>query len=280
MATQSRRGRKPKPYVREGRGGYETRVFDRAVAWLARGGTQTELAKRSGLSVATLADFLSRRHSPTIGTVSALDDFLRSPRARSAPAKNSSIRGRVLPKRRVGKVSSDDMRVCRHCHAKLPISSFYTNGPGRAGRRHTCKQCTHTIRRQLEQSEPERVAHRKSSVEACRNKRKSDYRAWCQSAISRLRYRSEKDGVLFSLTPQDLLDIFPKDHVCPVLGVPFVLTEKSPYNPSVDRLEPSGGYVRGNVAIISRRANTIKHNAGGIELLKIANWVNAMTASQ
>lgn len=46
---------------------------------------------------------------------------------------------------------------------------------------------------------------------------------------------------------------------CPLLGVR--LERKGPYAPSLDKIIPSLGYVPGNVLVISRRANAIKHNA-------------------
>ncbi len=61
---------------------------------------------------------------------------------------------------------------------------------------------------------------------------------------------------------------------CPVLG--FLLdysTQRTegtghalPNSPSIDRIVPELGYVKGNVRIISHRANTIKSNASVQEL--------------
>ena len=47
---------------------------------------------------------------------------------------------------------------------------------------------------------------------------------------------------------------------CPVLGIPITPFEKglAPGTPSFDRIDPRKGYVKGNVAIISNRANRLK----------------------
>lgn len=42
--------------------------------------------------------------------------------------------------------------------------------------------------------------------------------------------------------------------ICPVLGTPMV-------GPSLDRIDSSKGYVKGNVRVISKRANMLKNNA-------------------
>jgi hypothetical protein len=49
-------------------------------------------------------------------------------------------------------------------------------------------------------------------------------------------------------------------------------------SPSLDRIDNSKGYVKGNVAVISFRANTLKNNATADELRAIANFMDeAMT---
>ena len=46
------------------------------------------------------------------------------------------------------------------------------------------------------------------------------------------------------------------------------------YSPSLDRIDPNKGYVKGNVQVISRLANIMKSNASPEELRAFANWVN------
>src|ERR1035437_5610489 len=61
--------------------------------------------------------------------------------------------------------------------------------------------------------------------------------------------RAEKQGVPFSITPEDI--VVPK--VCPVLGIKLHRAKgKGPqdYSPSLDRLKPKSGYVRGNITVI------------------------------
>lgn len=44
-------------------------------------------------------------------------------------------------------------------------------------------------------------------------------------------------------------------------------------SPSLDKIKPEYGYIKGNVCIISNIANTIKNNVGYEELYKIADWL-------
>jgi hypothetical protein len=74
------------------------------------------------------------------------------------------------------------------------------------------------------------------------------------------------------LTAADILAVFPADGKCPALGVPLVFGRRSPNNPSLDRIKPELGYVKGNIAVISRRANAIKQDATADELFRVAAW--------
>lgn len=62
---------------------------------------------------------------------------------------------------------------------------------------------------------------------------------------------------------------------CPVFGFPLK-SGKGAYRfnaPSADRIDPSKGYVRGNIQVISMKANTMKQNASTEELRQFALWV-------
>ena len=78
-----------------------------------------------------------------------------------------------------------------------------------------------------------------------------------------------------------LISIFPDDMKCPVLGVDMkwgLVEENYLYeSPSLDKINPSKGYIRGNVAWISLRANRIKSNATFDEVMKVAKWLEKIS---
>lgn len=63
---------------------------------------------------------------------------------------------------------------------------------------------------------------------------------------------------------------------CPVLGMPLTLHHgrRGPRDssPTLDRVVPSLGYVRGNVIVVSWRANRLKSDATMEELSRIVEW--------
>lgn len=82
------------------------------------------------------------------------------------------------------------------------------------------------------------------------------------------RQRAKLKNVHFDLTIDDLPASLPE--TCPVLGIPILSNvggrKTTPNSPSLDRRIPSLGYVKGNVRIISHRANELKSNATVDEL--------------
>lgn len=84
--------------------------------------------------------------------------------------------------------------------------------------------------------------------------------------LSHARNRASKKNIEFSITKEDLI----VPDTCPVFGTPFV--PRTRYAMSLDRINPTKGYVVGNVQIISRKANTMKNDATKEELLKFSDW--------
>lgn len=63
---------------------------------------------------------------------------------------------------------------------------------------------------------------------------------------------------------------------CPITGVEldYFNSKREDNSPTFDRIDPSKGYVRGNVAIISARANRIKDNGTAEEHRRIADYID------
>lgn len=82
--------------------------------------------------------------------------------------------------------------------------------------------------------------------------------------------RAVKKKIPFDLKPSDL--VIPSH--CPVLGIEIKRTgvKRTGNSPSLDRIIPSRGYVKGNVIMISWRANDLKRDASIEELMAIAKF--------
>jgi len=87
----------------------------------------------------------------------------------------------------------------------------------------------------------------------------------------RAKSRAKDKGLDFDLKKSDI--IIPDS--CPILGVPLVVHTGSgawPDSPSLDRILPEKGYTKGNVWVISQKANQMKGNATPEELKAFGEW--------
>ena len=95
-------------------------------------------------------------------------------------------------------------------------------------------------------------------------------RALTTRIISLAQGRAEASGLEFTIGRQHVVvPIY-----CPVLGLELK-TEEGPMadnSPTLDRIDPSKGYVPGNVVVVSARANRLKSNATIRELRNIASF--------
>jgi hypothetical protein len=91
--------------------------------------------------------------------------------------------------------------------------------------------------------------------------------------LGQARYRAKKKGIEFNLELSDV--VIPK--VCPVLKIPLSAGSSSGgprgCSPSLDRIDNTKGYIKGNVQVMSHKANTMKHCADNNELILFANWI-------
>jgi hypothetical protein len=82
------------------------------------------------------------------------------------------------------------------------------------------------------------------------------------------------ENLTFDIEPEDIN--IPE--LCPILGVRLksnVGGHMKTNSPSLDRIIPELGYVRGNIEVISRRANTIKNDGTAEEHRKIADHIDS-----
>lgn len=197
------------------------------------------------------------------------------------------------------------IKRCCHCRENKSLNNFYhfpKHGISNLDRdfRGWCNDCW---------KEKELLKHNKKI--RCRGcweiKDRTYYGHFCSSCYNKERYKENKDYILaenkkyrnsekgkkkmiflramdrakknnlpFNLTEDDI--IIPQ--FCPVLGIeikldnPYGLHESSP---SIDRIIPEKGYVKGNIAIISMKANTMKNNGTLEEHIKLVEWMKRVT---
>jgi hypothetical protein len=81
-------------------------------------------------------------------------------------------------------------------------------------------------------------------------------------ALGGAKRRAKDASVPFDLNYAYLEEIFPKDNKCPIFGIEMEWGRENGQNnsPSLDRIHPALGYVKGNVIWISMYANRLKQD--------------------
>ena len=90
---------------------------------------------------------------------------------------------------------------------------------------------------------------------------------------SQLKASAAKRKIPFELLPTDIDEIgIPIS--CPIFGTPLYFHRKKVRDDSIsfDRIDSSKGYEKGNVIVVSYRANRLKSDATMEELRKIADF--------
>jgi len=167
----------------------------------------------------------------------------------------------------VNGLSSDptslSIKQCRACGLPKPISEFSKASHHADGLNSYCKKCDLEVRKQ-----------NKAQARAANPKLE-----WAKMVIGSARCRARARSLPFDLTPDYVASLAPD--VCPALGIPLryptpedVYTPQAMYrdSPSLDRIIPALGYVRGNVIVVSMRTNSIKNDATMPELRQVADF--------
>lgn len=95
-----------------------------------------------------------------------------------------------------------------------------------------------------------------------------EYRMW-----TRAKHRARRLNIPFDLDCDDVV-IPERCPVFPEIVLSVGQRTSSNNSPTLDRLIPALGYVKGNVRVISLKANRLKNNATSAELRRIADWLD------
>jgi hypothetical protein len=90
----------------------------------------------------------------------------------------------------------------------------------------------------------------------------------------RAKQRSSEKGIDFDIEVSDITIPI----VCPILGIELVVNSgrSGAYknSPSLDRIDNTKGYIKGNIQVISQLANSMKGAASIEDLQQFAKWIN------
>lgn len=194
------------------------------------------------------------------------------------------------------------LKICSRCGIEKSHSNFYKDKNQSSGLRPECKECNREISFETQQkrkkyekkryydnyekmqeknknyrkNNPEKIKSYYSERPHYKSDIQKKYRLNNQEKLllSYAKRRAKRRNINFDITIEDIK--IPQ--VCPILGIELRLNQSSefggkgrvsPNSPSLDRINPSLGYIKNNVRVISHRANQLKNNASIEELEKV-----------
>lgn len=127
--------------------------------------------------------------------------------------------------------------------------------------------------------DPAYAERRRASVRKWAARNREYHRQWKRENAALLlfygaRQRAANTGLAFDLEPSDV--VIPEK--CPWLGIAIevgVGKGRRDNSPSLDRIDNSRGYVKGNVEVVSWRANNLKSTATFDELIAMGRRARA-----
>jgi hypothetical protein len=161
-------------------------------------------------------------------------------------------------------------KVCTKCEVDKPISEFNKRRYTKDGLRYQCKSCINEY-----------------------NYNMCPFKKWFINKKGHAKNKgSRHGGIEFTIEPTDIPGVkiewynlggrgskdtwkaieYPK--VCPVLRIEldWGMNGRQPNSPSLDRINPKFGYIKGNVMMISDLANSMKNSATPEQLKQFSEY--------
>ena len=146
------------------------------------------------------------------------------------------------------------MRFCNRCKIEKPLSGFYKDNKNRGNKLRTiCIECVR--------------------IESVRRHRENPQKYLFIQA----KKRAKRDNLPFDLEVSDI--VIPE--LCPILGIKLEMNYGKGFSmqqdnsSTLDKIIPILGYVKGNVRVISWRANSLKKNGTLEEFESIVKYLRS-----
>lgn len=194
-------------------------------------------------------------------------------------------------------------KICSVCNTEKSTDEFHVNNKRKDRLNFRCKPCQLIYGKQhykpeaqakyralhKENAKQYSIIYRRENEITLKTKKKEYYKKHIQESkeyqvmlksknpekytYHKAKRRAKEHKIDFNLELQDIT--IPK--TCSILGIPLFYQSVgvSPNSPSIDRVDNAKGYIKGNIQVISWRANDIKGDATLEELVAVGKWAEA-----
>lgn len=169
------------------------------------------------------------------------------------------------------------MKLCSKCKQSKLETEFYKDKSKKTGLNYICISCSKEKYKIYKSNNKQKINLQQlnwyyKNKEKINTKNKILQNSDPRSRMMWLaKHRAKKYNLCFNIEKTDI--IIPE--YCPILKLKLLPSfEKSKDNsPTLDRINCNKGYIKGNIQVISRKANIMKSNANKKELLLFADWI-------
>jgi len=156
-------------------------------------------------------------------------------------------------------VVQEQNKICNGCKIKKPLGEFWESKGTQ------CKACVKLKGWYIRTKEKQNKKY---------HERTKTLKGQKGLILERCKARATKKGLEFNLEIQDIK--IPK--YCPILGIKLQFNNlgkkgAKANSPSIDRIDNSKGYVKGNIMIISNKANSLKSDMDVRDLERMIKYM-------
>lgn len=170
------------------------------------------------------------------------------------------------------------MKTCNSCSQEKSLNEFkpYKDRKGAICHLNFCKECLNIRYRESQRLRYHAQTKTQKKKYLARNKECRKNWTTEEKVFRNLRSNYRKRGHVFELEFEDIL---PLPTHCPVLGIALKTNKKiaGEDSYSIDRINNTKGYVKGNIIVVSNRANKIKRDASVEELGKVYEFYKTLS---
>lgn len=189
------------------------------------------------------------------------------------------------------------MKFCKKCSTEKPLSEFHNDAKRRDGKYIYCKNCHYAYMRNRYSTDPtvktKRIANyakRRSDdpqFVAANKRRSAEFYESIHGRAKTLLAGARRRDANCSVTFEHIVSGIERGN-CPITGIKFDLTtehqaisgrSKSPYSPSLDRIDSRKGYSDENTRIVIWQYNMAKGELADYEVLFICQQIVARSAN-
>lgn len=154
-----------------------------------------------------------------------------------------------------------EVRRCLKCGREFSVKT--NSAKDSSKKQEFCCECNHNL------TAWEKRTIKMALFPECRKRylqqrREEFLRDYKRNMLAGAKRRASLKGIDFDISEDDI--VIPER--CPILEVPLVIGTKGnyEYSPSLDRIDNGKGYIKGNIQVISKKANSMKNSATLTEL--------------